>query len=71
MAAFNLTVYVLNPTLTQFNKCKKSDLRELVEHYNIPVSTSLANAEHKAMLLDGLISKGVIGLPALLALFAG
>lgn len=67
MAAFNFTAFVLIPTLTQFDKCKKTDLRELTEHYNIPVSTSFANAELKAMLLDGFFSKGVISLPA----FAG
>lgn len=32
----NITAFVLNPMLTHFDKCKKSDLHELAEHFDIP-----------------------------------
>lgn len=29
-----------NPTLAQFNKCRKSELHEIAEHYGVPVIAS-------------------------------
>lgn len=37
MAAFDLNTFVSNPTLSQFDKCRKSDLHELAEYYDVPV----------------------------------
>lgn len=64
MVAFDINAFVSNPTLSQFDKCRKSDLCEIAEHHCIPVSSSLAKAELKAVLLDGLVSKGVFSFPA-------
>lgn len=63
MAAFDLNTFVSNPTLSQFDKCKKK-LFEIAAHYNILVPASLAKAELRAVLLDGLIGKGIFSLPA-------
>lgn len=64
MAAFDLNTFVCNPTLSQFDKCKKSDLFEIAVHYNILVPAYLAKAELRGVLLDGLIGKGIFSLPA-------
>ena len=63
MAAFDVNEFVISPTLTQFDKCKKSDLREIAEYFCIPVSSSLSKAELKAVILDSLINKGIFSLP--------
>ncbi len=64
LAVFDLNTFVSNLTLSQFDKCRKSDLFETTAHYDFLVSVSLANAELRAIPLDGLISKGVFSLPA-------
>ena len=62
MAPFDLDVFISNPTLGQFDRCRKCDLYKLAEYYEISVSISLAKAELKTVLLDSLIGKGVISL---------
>lgn len=52
MAAFNISMFVADPTLSQLDKCRKSNLHEIADDYGVSV------------LLDGLISKGVLSLPA-------
>lgn len=68
MAAFNISTFIDNPTLrvrvSLFDKCKKSDLRLIAEHYGIFVPSALAKAELKAVILDGLISRGILSLLA-------
>ena len=64
MAAFDLDGFISNPTLGKFDRCKKCDLYKLAEYYDISVSISLVKAELKAVLLESLISKGIISLSA-------
>jgi hypothetical protein len=63
MATFDLNVFVSRPDLNQLDKCKKTELHAIANHYDISASTSLVKAELKAVVLDGLIGKGVIILP--------
>lgn len=63
MATFDLNAFVSLPDLSQLDKCKKTELYDIANHYEISVSTSLGKAELKAVVLNGLISKGVIALP--------
>lgn len=63
MAAFDVEAFVSDPSLIAFDRCKKSDLRVIAEHYGLPVSSSLVKAELKAVLLDELVNRGVFSLP--------
>ena len=64
MAAFDLEEFVANPTLGEFEKCRKAELFAIAAHYGISVATSLLKRELKLILLSGLTSKGVFDLPA-------
>ncbi|KAE8289494.1 hypothetical protein D5F01_LYC11196 [Larimichthys crocea] len=63
MAAFDVEASASDPSLIVFDKCKKNDLRVVAEYYGVPVSSTLVKAELKAVLLDELISRGVLSLP--------
>lgn len=67
MAGFDLNAFVFSPDLNQLDKCKKIELRDIADHYDISVSTSLGKAELKAVVLNGLVSKGVITLPVIMS----
>lgn len=67
MAGFDLNAFVFSPDLNQLDKCKKIELHDVADHYDISVSTSLGKAELKAVVLNGLISKGVITLPVIMS----
>lgn len=64
MAAFNISKFMADPTLSQLDKCRKSNLHEIADYYDVSVSSSFVQAEMKVVVLDGLISKGVLSLPA-------
>ncbi|XP_035864283.1 uncharacterized protein LOC118496498 [Sander lucioperca] len=64
MAAFELSMFVSDPTSSKFDKCTKKDLREIAEYYGISVSVSLRKAELKAFVFPGLVSQGVFSLSA-------
>ncbi|KAK7160743.1 hypothetical protein R3I93_008420 [Phoxinus phoxinus] len=69
MAAFDLKAFVSFPDFNQLDKCKKIELHDIANYYEISVSTSLGRAELKAVVLNGLISKGVMALPVPLSDF--
>ncbi|KAL7369615.1 hypothetical protein ABVT39_003556 [Epinephelus coioides] len=64
MATFDIGVFVSNPSLTVLDKCKKSDLRAIADHYEIVVSSALSKAELKAVILEGLLNRRVLSLLA-------
>lgn len=59
MATFDLAVFVANPTLAQYRKCRKLELREIAEHYGVPVTASLNKGELKAAVLEYLEGGGI------------
>lgn len=63
MAAFDLSEFVSDPSLNQLETCRKDDLFAIADHYGISVSTSLLKCDLKAVVVEGLISEGVFGLP--------
>lgn len=60
MAAFNISEFVADPTLSRQSKCRKSNLYEIADYYDVSVSSSFVQAEIKVVGFDGLISKGVL-----------
>lgn len=60
MATFDLSVFVANPTLAQFYKCRKSELYEIAGHYGVSVAASLLKKELRATLLDYLVAEGIL-----------
>ena len=64
MATFDIGVFASNPSLTVLDKCKKSDLHVIADYYVIVVSRSLPKAELSAVLLESLLSRGVLSLLA-------
>lgn len=56
MAAFNLDGFVANPTLGQFDNCRKKDLC-VIAKYGIPVLSSFVKRELKVVILNSLIEK--------------
>lgn len=60
MTMFALDEFVGEPTIGKLDKCRKSDLFEIAEHYSITVSTSLVKRELKAAVLDGFIAHDVL-----------
>ncbi|KAM3610073.1 uncharacterized protein V6R79_024870 [Siganus canaliculatus] len=68
---FDLTAFVSDPTIAGLDKLKKSDLWEIAQYYEVPVSSSLAKADLKAVVLDSLLNKGVLSLPAVAELSSG
>lgn len=61
----HITMFVLNefvgePTIGKLDKCRKSDLFEIAEHYGIMMSTSLFKRELKAAVLEGFIAHNVL-----------
>lgn len=64
MAAFIISKFVTDPLSTNIDKCRKSNLHDIADYYGVFVSSSLVKAELKVVLLDGLISKGVLSLQA-------
>lgn len=59
MAGFDFNAFVFSPDLNQLDKCKKTELHDIADHYDISVSTSLGIVE--------LISKEVVRLPVIMS----
>lgn len=51
-----------NPTLEQFDRCRKYDLCAIAAHYDIPVSRYLMKHKVKYIVLTGLMEQGVFPL---------
>lgn len=60
MALFSLESFVSNPTLKQFDCCRKDVLCIIAAHYDIPVSKPLVKKELKSIILGGLVDRGVV-----------
>ena len=63
MSTFDLDIFVADPTLAQFEGCRKADLRVIAGHYNISVPSALGKSEYKAALLLELMKQKVFSLP--------
>lgn len=58
MTTFDLSMFVANPTLAKFYKCRKSELFELAGHYGVSVAPSLLKKDLRTALLDYLVAEG-------------
>ena len=60
MAVFSIEEFVAHPTLSQIDGCRKDDLCTIAEYYGISVSRSLIKKKLKAVLLQGLVERGIL-----------
>uniref|UniRef100_A0AAV2L077 Fibronectin type-III domain-containing protein n=1 Tax=Knipowitschia caucasica TaxID=637954 RepID=A0AAV2L077_KNICA len=61
--AFNLQAFVLHPSAEALELCKKKDLFEVADHFEILYSRQSSKAELKVLLLDGLVERGLRLIP--------
>ncbi|XP_035984480.1 uncharacterized protein LOC118558122 [Fundulus heteroclitus] len=57
---FSLEDFVSSPSWTKLEKCRKSDLLMLADHYDVKVSSSDRKSELKGILCEKLVEKGVL-----------
>uniref|UniRef100_A0A3B3XHV5 SCAN box domain-containing protein n=1 Tax=Poecilia mexicana TaxID=48701 RepID=A0A3B3XHV5_9TELE len=60
MAQFNLEEFLSNPTVEQFDVCRKDDLYEIASYLGIHVSKSLLKRELKSVVFSSLVEKGIL-----------
>uniref|UniRef100_A0AAV2KSY2 CCHC-type domain-containing protein n=1 Tax=Knipowitschia caucasica TaxID=637954 RepID=A0AAV2KSY2_KNICA len=61
--AFNLQAFLLHPSAEALERCKKKDLFEVADHFEILYSRQSSKAELKVLLLDGLVERGLRLIP--------
>lgn len=59
---FSLEEFVKHPTVDQVNSCRKDELVEMADHFNIPVTKTMLKREIRDRLVGGLMEQGVITL---------
>ncbi|XP_072563872.1 uncharacterized protein [Paramormyrops kingsleyae] len=60
MAQFNLVAFTLYPTLEQFDECRKDDLLQIADFFNILVPAEASKRVVKKILLDELVQQGIL-----------
>ena len=60
MAVFSIKEFVAHPNLSQIDGCRKDDLCTIAEYYGMSVSRSLIKKKLKAVLLLGLVERGIL-----------
>ncbi|KAL0196722.1 hypothetical protein M9458_005262, partial [Cirrhinus mrigala] len=59
MASFNLDSFIQNPTLGEFDKCRKDDLIQIAEHFQILVNKQNLKREIRQVIYDRLVELGI------------
>ncbi|XP_072557069.1 uncharacterized protein [Paramormyrops kingsleyae] len=60
MAQFDLVAFTLYPTLEQFDVCRKDDLLQIADFFNILVPAEASKRVVKQILLDELVQQGIL-----------
>ncbi|XP_013856405.1 uncharacterized protein LOC106512295, partial [Austrofundulus limnaeus] len=59
MAQFSVEDFLSDPTVKQFDVCRKDDLCAIASHYGITVSKTMLKSELKSLVFSSLVEKGV------------
>ncbi|KAL3992385.1 DnaJ-like proiein [Sarotherodon galilaeus] len=64
-AAFCLQHFIDAPSIEIINSCRKNDLLQIVDHFQLQVSKNLRKCDLKPLVVDKLVEAGVIQAPVL------
>ncbi|XP_036419555.1 uncharacterized protein LOC118803140 isoform X2 [Colossoma macropomum] len=57
---FSLSAFISAPSVEQFEQCRKADLLQLAEHYDIGVDRNVRKAELKSSIFGVLVARGIL-----------
>ena len=57
---FSLRAFISAPSVEQFEQCRKVDLLQLAEHYDIGVDRNVGKAELKSSIFGVLVERGIL-----------
>ena len=60
----NLESFLISPSFEQLDQCRKEDLLEIDQHFSLTGARQLLKADLKAVIVDELVERGNLVLPA-------